>query len=162
MSDDDIFQGMNTRQQQRWLRNNVSEVVWRSETGASIFRSLKQYSGFTISESTFYRVRRSVFQAIEQKDTFRNLAPDEIVPRSLMRTDHAKRLKTNFHYRFEIIGRDPETGEPKILSSAIASNQQHFVGDMVSEVFGRIQGFTDLYKIEIEEINLIDTWERVD
>jgi hypothetical protein len=106
-----------------WLRTDGSGLFTAFETGQAALDFLREL-GSGIRTQEFYKIRREVLSLAEARDKLLGYVTNQLIPLNWHDQNHGLQLTTEFQYRIELFGADPETGTLSLKYMTIASNRQ--------------------------------------
>ena len=122
---------------QGYLRAQIAESEYLEKSGNSLLAELRDL-GLEIRTQTFFDTRRDVLGLRKFEEQIKGLNPDTRVPRAWINDEHGWDLKSDFLYRIEVEGLDPNTGEPTTGFFSLRSNQEFPVGNMEADLISRL------------------------
>jgi len=106
-----------------WLRTDGASIFSLFDTTAAAIRYIRENLG-SVSDSTFYRIRKQVTDVINSAKLIENYPADNRIPKAWHVTDHGLELTTTYQYRIKSFGIDAKSGALKAKWQSIASNRQ--------------------------------------
>ena len=140
-----------------FIKYSIKDERWRTESGASIMRSL-QAGGVGIRKEDFLAVRREKLESFERREQFKTVDRDDLIPYGYMNETHGVKLTNTAQYRLIMTVRDPKTRELSYVPRSIGADEHFdrgYIEDFASSLFS--MGGED-YEFDIVEIVLDDVW----
>lgn len=122
-----------------WLRTDGAGVFRAFESGVQAVDYLRGL-GIGIRTQDFYAIRREVLSVQDSAIRVQDYPGDQLIPRAWHASDHGLNLTTDFQYRIELFGHDPNTGEIRHNYMTIASDRQltqHQIQDAARNYIGQ-------------------------
>jgi len=141
-----------------FIKYSIPEEDWRTRSGASILRSIKEGAGIAIRKQDFLEIRREKLAEIARKDQFETLPSDQLVPYSLMNADTNITLTNTAQYRLRMTVRDPESGDLSYVYRSIGSDEHYAKGYIEEFATAMFQMGGEGYNFDILETVLHDVW----
>lgn len=143
----------------KYVANSIPAKTWKTQSGASILRTLQE-QGIGIREKTFYDMRREILDLEKYEEQIRGLHPDTRVPRAWLSAATYWDIKSNFLYRFDVSGVDPNTGKRETRYFSYGSNEELTIEEASLKMLGMIQGAEEFYNIAPDEVELYHTFMK--
>jgi hypothetical protein len=115
-----------------WLRTDGAGIFRAYETGVEALDFIRSHLG-AIRTQDFYEIRRQVLSVQTASDVLSGYPTSQLIPLAWHNTDHGLNLSSEFQYRIELFGFDPNTGQIKNQFMTVAADRQ-LTSDQVQDV----------------------------
>lgn len=134
---------------QGYLYGNFPQQQFQERSGNAILDDLRSM-GLQIRDQDFFDIRRDVMGLRKYEEQIKNLNPETRVPEAWVNEEHGWELKSNFLYRIEVEGLDPNTGEAVTGFYSLRSDSVYPVGDIEADLISRMVDEVVPYDIVIQ------------
>jgi len=148
-------------QKRAYIANSIPKKTWKTESGASILRTLKG-QGLGIKEQHFYDIRREILGLEKYEEQIRGLNPQSRVPRAWLSAATYWDIKSNFLYRFEVTGIDPKTQKKTTAYFSLGSNDELTKEAAIAQLMPMLQGEDRSGSFDPETIEMYHTFMKKD
>lgn len=116
--------------------------------------------GLKIRTQDFFDIRRDVLGLRKYEEQIKGLNPATRVPRAWINDSHGWDLKSDFLYRVEVTGLDPNTGEQVQGFYSLRSDKEFPVGDIEAGLISKLVGEEDFYDIIVQDARVYQAMSR--
>ncbi|KKN10529.1 hypothetical protein LCGC14_1035740 [marine sediment metagenome] len=131
-----------------YLYGNFPQQQFQERSGNAILDDLRGM-GLKVRDQDFFDARRNMMGLALHEQQIRGLRPETRVPLSWINEDHGWDIKTDFLYRIEVTGLDPNTGEEITQLRSRGMMKEHPVGDVEADLISLMVDEIDPYDIII-------------
>ena len=139
-----------------YLRGSIRLDDWQNLSGREILRQIRAGGG-QISNQAFGNKRRQGLGIYKHEERIRSLNPQKPTPRQYVDTNHNLALSSNFQYRFEVTGVDPETGDRLDWNFSLSSNTFISPEAAAAKMADLLAGQEEFYRILADTITHVNT-----
>ena len=115
-----------------WLRTDGAGIFSAFESGVEALSFIREHLG-AIRTQDFYDIRRQVLDVATSGQRLQDYDTSQLIPQAWHATDHGLNLSTEYQYRIELFGYDPNTGQIKSQHMTVAADRQ-LTSDQVQDV----------------------------
>jgi hypothetical protein len=143
-----------------WLRTDGAGIFRAFGTGVETLGYIREHFG-AIRTQDFYEIRRQVLSVQSDRLEPGDYPGNQLIPKAWHTTDHGLNLSTDYQYRVELFGYDPNTGEIKHQYMTIASDHQLTQDQVTTGARNYIGGGGESGDLIIERFGGIEPLRRV-
>ena len=142
-----------------FIRNNIADELWRTESGASILDSLRNL-GLGINTQDFYNIRSQKLEEFERREIFETLHPDQLIPYADMTERDDIHMTMDAQYRLRMTVYNPDIDDTEFVYRSIADDRHYTKREIEGMAEGLFSMGGEGYNFSIENVELEDVWIR--